>query len=626
MSFCGHLSLTPETPVALDRMLRAITLGSPRQQRRWASAGARLAVADGASLASGAGDRAALLDGEIHNRADLARALGIDGGRQLSDAALVLEAQARWGDDYAEHIVGDFACAVWDGARRRLVAAVDPGGMRPLLLWHDGASLRLANEARGLFADPAVDRVVDEHRVAHWLSILPSPPDRTFFRGIRRVPPGGRAIWRDGAVSIDQWWHPERLSMLRLPRHADYAEAVRACLDDAVACRLGTGEHVGSNLSGGLDSSAVTALAATRLAAQGRRLVAFTATPARTVADPPGRFADEWSHAAALAAMYPNIDHVRVSNDDRPIMEMFDAREAVQDVPLFNLSNTVWNNAIEREARDRGVAIMLTGSGGNMTFSYHSNSLVRMQLRRGRVDQALATLIAMRRAQKLRLRTLAAILADASLPPRWTAYLRGLIGTRSVEFSDYSLITPAFLGTAGLAGEARAQGGDLRDLYRDDSRALRMAAIRRFDVQGDFATATRRLYGLDTRDPTSDRRLVELCLSIPEDQFQHKGVPRSIARSALAGALPPAMLGEQRKGLQAADWAYGIDAAVPALREEVARQRANGSLSEWIDLDRAQAMLDGWSSPADGDAVEAVAVTRALAAGRFVRRLQGGNA
>lgn len=116
--------------------------------------------------------------------------------------------------------------------------------------------------------------------------------------------------------------------MLKLASDCDYEEALRSSLQEAVRCRIGGDELVGANLSGGLDSSAVTATAARLLAGQGRRLTAFTAAPAHPTANERNRIVDEWPHAAALVAMYPNIDHVRVSNDDAPLLDALELRES----------------------------------------------------------------------------------------------------------------------------------------------------------------------------------------------------------------------------------------------------------------------------------------------------------
>lgn len=625
MSLCGIASPHPHAPVTLDRILRAVTIGNARTARSWSGDGVRIGAADGATLATGPGGRAAVLSGEVHNREELLAALGI-ADRAAGDAQLLLAAHARWGDDLVDHLIGDWSLAVWDGAARRLLLAVDPGGYHPLSVHSAADAVRFATDARALFADPAVDRIVDEEKVADWLAYTSRANERSFFKGVHRVAPGSRAGWQDGRLSIERWWQPERLPMLTLRRHDDYVDAVRATLEEAVRCRVPDDSSVGSQLSGGLDSGAVTAFAARTLAARGRRLTAFTAAPSRETQPQRGRFTDEWSHAAEVAALYPNIDHVRVANDDLPLMRMIELREAAQDVPLFNLSNSVWSNGIEREARNRGVGVLLSGSMGNMSFSWDGSLAAAEAVARGRIDWALALAFAQKRRLGHSWAWIAGNIADAVLPPRTSRRLRQLVGRGGWRFRDFSAIHPDFAARLGRSEDDFDRESDLRALHPRDGRALRLAVVRRMSVQGEFARGTRRLYGIEVRDPTADRRLLELCLSIPEAQFRHGGLPRAIARGVLADVMPPAVVNETRKGLQAADWAHGFDQAVPELRDEIARQRASGSVGGFIDLDRAERLLDAWEGPESKRGTEALAVTRALAAGRFLRRIEGGNA
>ncbi len=539
---------------------------------------------------------------------------------------MLLAVHARCGDDTAARIIGDYAFAIWDGTARCALLAVDPGGMRTLSLHVRGHELFIASEARGLFAQGSIDRVLDERRVGEWLALLGRDlEDDSFFAGIRRVPPGGRAIWAGGALAVDLWWRPDSLPMLHLPRHADYAEAVHDALDTAVACRLGDDARVGSHLSGGLDSSIVTAVAARRLGAQGRGLTAFTAVPAHAADAVPGRFGDEWPHAAAVAALHPNITHVAASNDDMPVIDMLDLREPAQDVPLMNVSNRVWANAIDRQARDRGVTIMLIAGGGNMTFTYDGGLLVPQLMRRGSVARAVRETLAMRRTLGRRWLWAAGLLAESALPRRWGQELRRRVRHRGETPVEYSTIRSAFADQHDIARRRKARGGDMRNLHPLDSRALRLAVLQGNGVQGEFVNATRRLYGIDTRDPTTDRRLVELCLSIPEEQFQHAGMPRAIARTLGRDLVPPVVRDEQRRGLQAIDWAHGVEAALPRLKADVASLRAGRNVPDWIDLDRIEHAIDHWPGVARADRAEWTAVTRGLAAGRFVRRIEGSN-
>ncbi len=134
------------------------------------------------------------------------------------------------------------------------------------------------------------------------------------------------------------------------------------------------------------------------------------------------------------------------------------------------------------------------------------------------------------------------------------------------------------------------------------------------------------MFGVDIRDPTSDRQPIEPCLSIPEQPYILGGQSRSLLRRAMQGVIP---LIERRRGRQAADWRLGFDAALPALREEVARLRNAPLARESVDLDRKQTMLDTWPGVDNTDLAVQITYTaafsRGLTAGRFIRRVEGGN-
>ena len=365
--------------------------------------GIRVGSCDDGLIAANPAGNAAAFDGRIDNCDELRRALGRDDLKRRDNAEIALLCYDKWGDDFCDHIIGDYACILWDGRRQRLVMAVDPGALRPLYYWLGANEILFASEQRGLLADPRVARALDEDQIASWLCLLPRDLQRTFFRGIFRVPPGHRVIWENGAARCERWWHPEHLPILRLRTDRDYEDAVRTALREAVQCRLGHHEKIGAHLSGGLDSTSVAATAARLLADQGRRLAAFTAVPAHPAVDEPHRFGDEWQHAAAVAAMYPNIDHVRVANNDQPLFAAMALRESALDSPVINPANTIWINGIEREARVRGITVMLKSQMGN-----------RLQLQRRRAPRGATSQLQFFRGAD-----------DQGFAPRRRAFLAG---------------------------------------------------------------------------------------------------------------------------------------------------------------------------------------------------------
>jgi asparagine synthase (glutamine-hydrolysing) len=628
MGICGSSSLAEQAPREIDRTLFALARGSARSHRNWTQPGIRFGCCDDGTVAANPANDAAAFDGRIDNRDELSRALSAGDLNGRTNAETALLCYEKWGDDFCDHIIGDYACAIWKAQRRRLVMTVDPGALRPLYYWLAGSEILFASEQRGLFADPQVPRTLDEDQIATWLCLLPRDPQRTFFRGIFRIPPGHRAIWENGAARLERWWRPEHLPVLRLAAGRDYEDAVRTAFQEAVRCRLGHQEKVGAHLSGGLDSPSVTATAALLLAKQGQRLAAFTAVPTQSTVDEPHRFGDEWQHAAAVAAMYPNIDHVRVANDDRPLFDAMALRETVLDSPVTNPANAIWINAIDREARARGITVMLMSQMGNMTFSYGGGELLAGQLRRARFLAAVRTILDLHRAGGRSWLGLLGDVADAVLPAAARRTLRRAVGTPEPDLFDLTLIDPSFVRAKGLEPRIRDMAFNTRNLARGNSRAVRLAMFDRSEQRSQWACATRRLYGIDIRDPTSDRRLMELCLSIPDEQFLHNGVERSLARRAMAGLLPDAIVNERRRGLQSADWRHGFDAAIPDFTAELGRLRASPLGRRCLDIPRMQDLLQRW--PGQGGLQAATrhtytAFSRGIATGRFIRRIEGGN-
>jgi asparagine synthase (glutamine-hydrolysing) len=158
---------------------------------------------------------------------------------------------------------------------------------------------------------------------------------------------------------------------------------------------------------------------------------------------------------------------------------------------------------------------------------------------------------------------------------------------------------------------------------------MRLWALNRTDI-GNGRKATLGGWGIDIRDPTADRRLIEFCLSVPTEQFFRNGVPRALARAALADRVPAEVLNERRRGLQAVDWHEGTTAAQAQILEEIARLEQNGPAVRALDLPRMRRLAENW--PTEGwhreDIIEQyrLALLRGISVGHFLRRASGGNA
>lgn len=202
-----------------------------------------------------------VLDGRLDNRADLIALLRPAEGTAVSDSGLLLEAYQRWGDACTDHLLGDFAFAVWDAAARKLLCAVDSLGMKPVHYACVGSLVVFGSDAFQVLRHPAVPRDFEEGEIAAYLGGQTEHPERSFFSSVRRLAPAQRLIAMPGTFRVERYWHPAPREIV-YRRDEDYARHFEELFRQAVTDRLRTrGDSVAIAMSGGLDSTAVAAVA-----------------------------------------------------------------------------------------------------------------------------------------------------------------------------------------------------------------------------------------------------------------------------------------------------------------------------------------------------------------------------
>ena len=625
------------------RMLAAQSIYGRGEERRWAThevaLGRRLTkllpedAYDTQPFQTVESSLVLVADLRLDNREELASQLDITASRAstMCDAALLLAAFERWDDDCCSRLVGDFAFAVWDQRAHRLVLARDLIGCRPLH-FHRGANFfAFASMPKGLHALPDIYRAPDEEYIAESLALLPHHGSMSYFKDIERVEPGHVVTVTPAGCRARRYWEwKRRVLLLRDPR--EYVEGLRHHLDKAVQSQLrGSGNRVATCLSAGLDSSAVTTTAARLLGPSNGNVIAITAVP-RAEYDlpiPQGRLGDEGAIAAKTAEMYENIQHVLVRSGDRTPLDTLDPDFFLFEAPLMNLCVWVWGRAINDEVRAHDLTVLLTAGMGNMTISYDGSELLAELIQRGEFKKWIRVATAIVRARHWRFR--GALLATVApwLPPSlWQLLVRSYYGG-SRDIKKYTAIHPGRLAELNLVSRARAHGLDFTYRPWRDGVAKRLWVLNRADV-GNYYKGSLAGWGIDMRDPTADRRLIEFCLSVPTEQYFRDGVPRALARAALADRVPPEVLNERRRGLQAADWHEGMTVARSQILEEIARFEQNGPAVRALDLHRMRQLAENW--PTQGwereDMIEQyrLALLRGISVGHFLRRASGGNA
>lgn len=266
-------------PDVLDRMTDALAHRGPDSRGVWSEDGVglghrRLAIVDpsarGRQPMSARSGRAAVLtyNGEIYNFRDLRAELKSAGHRFRSrtDTEVLLHAYLEWGGDCVDRLNGMFAFALWDRSERTLVLARDRYGVKPLYVHRTDGRLLFGSEIKAFLPHPDFSVAVDPHALLEYFTFQNVFSDRTLFEDVRMVPPGHcMRVTRAGGgltISTRQYWD----FSFREPEHTlsdeEYEEELDRLFTQAVRRQLVADARVGAYLSGGIDSGAITAIAA----------------------------------------------------------------------------------------------------------------------------------------------------------------------------------------------------------------------------------------------------------------------------------------------------------------------------------------------------------------------------
>lgn len=624
------------------RMLAAQEIYGPHDSGLWCEGSLALGrrlfrtlpedIHDRQPLRSRDGRLALVADIRIDNRDELSGALGLTTADtiKLCDAAFLMTSLERWGLGTLDRVAGDFAFALWDERAQSLTLARDFSGQRPLHYHRGRDFFAFASMPKGLHALAEIPRAPDERTIAEFVALIAQNTSRTYFAGIERVMPAQVVTVTRDSLSRRLYWNPQRPEAAATVA-GDFVEGFRHHLDQATQARLrGSGGQVGTHLSAGFDSSAVTATAARLLAQSGGKIIAYTAVPREGYADidHSGRLVDEGPLAAETAAMYPNIEHILVRSGHLSPIGGLDRSYFLCDRPILNPSNSVWVRAINDAARDRKLTVMLTGQAGNMSFSYRGFELLPELLRRGRLFSYWREAAAFAANTSMSRRSTFAAAIGPFLPLGFWQWAKRAFSNDPRNVLTYSAIRPGSLAALDLAALSRERGVDTTFRRGHSGYDRRRHGLSRQDV-GNYNKSYLGGWGLDHRDPTADKRLVEYCLRIPTEHFMVAGVQRAFARTALADRLPAAVLQRSSLAYQAADWHEGLTAARRDVAGEVAEIAGCAAASQILDIERMRRMVQDWPTSGweRGDVVKhyRLALLRGISAGHFLRKASGGN-
>jgi asparagine synthase (glutamine-hydrolysing) len=309
-------------------------------------------------------------DSRIDNRSDLAGRLNIDQAelKMMPDSKLILRAWQKWGIECTTNLRGDFAFAIYDEPHQRLFIARDHFGMKPIFYFDHPEFFVFTSELRGILVLPLFEKKLNLEWFLDFLLNASRKKFDTFYEGIYSIPPGHQLVAQHGSVTLQKYWELTVPDRLFYKNNEDYIEQYKALFSASVKNRIRSAYPVGSELSGGLDSSSIAAVAQKFLVAGNKELHVFSRVlPEKRNLDLDDN--DDESPEIKLVCDFCGINNIhRVTMEDQKITENIRQIIQVNQSPFMN-NYAAYNLNAHDYAKAGGVRTILSGHGGDQLLS-----------------------------------------------------------------------------------------------------------------------------------------------------------------------------------------------------------------------------------------------------------------
>jgi asparagine synthase (glutamine-hydrolysing) len=533
-------------------------------------------------------------DLRLDNREELAAEfdLGPEALERTPDSALVMQAYKRWGEACAEHLLGDFAFALWDGRARKLVLGRDHMGQRTLFYSLQKETFVFATELKALWAAPEVPRVMSEAAIARRLLAYPrGPVGVTHYEGISGL---ARAmvmtVDAEGRTSSRVYWKPQADPRHEGRNEAYYVKAYRDVLGEAVACRLHRNLRPAALLlSGGYDSAGIAGLAGPVLQPRGRKLICVSAALPE---DYRGPLKDVRPWVEMCRRHMPHLDVRYFVRTKETLLDGLEETMEVKSQPA-SPGQHVWKG-LYRLAAQAGARVVMDGYGGDYTLNPRGYESMARFLRTGQFRRFLAELPGHSRHRGMPVWRVVANTLRRTIPAAWLRAFDRLRLKGAPLWTERPVAQDFIAGmfADGVLVEAEQRG------YRAENTRMRAVMQRVLDLHstgpnsaGSPQAAT---LGMDLTLPFHDKRVVELGLAIPEDLYVKDGRIRHLACEALKDLYPPEFQTRVWRPNDSMDPDFHdmVDSIEPELLAEVDRLSRNERLSRYVDFPKLKAMLE----------------------------------
>ena len=500
-----------------------------------------------------------VVDAMLDYREELAEQLGIAWSETKSDAEWILHAYQKWGRACVKYLYGPFAFAIYDASTEALFLARDPLGERSLCYGQNDEMFVFASTAKPvatLLKCPYDESFLREYALLPFVSES-SNAYASPWTGVTYLGPGQTLVVQAGQLRIETYWSYDLVASEAEKMKEDFYHEFENTLAKATEACLAVEGEVGLQLSGGLDSTTVAAFAEPILKKRGQVLHGYTHVPLSTYEDN-GELGNERPLVEDLLKVYSGIRQTWVENPSRNSYNTIDDWLHILEMPYGFFMNAPWLLEIHQLAQKQNVKVLLNGKHGNSTISHGSLDGYRHELLQQKQWRKLKQELTYTTSSILRQgKSLAALLIKPRLnEERLRRYY--------LERAKRTFHPNVLKNTTYYHGQFpfRSTTDRLAFAYR----------INDLHDRGVLGTLFSLHFRCIARDPTSDRKLIELCARLPVEVFSSKGVAKKIVRTIMKERLPASILHPKRaRGRQSADWELRLRDEIEPIIEEASQ-------------------------------------------------------
>ncbi len=489
--------------------------------------------------------------GRLNNREKLAISLGIKAIEQSSDGYLLSQAFQQFGKDCVQHLRGDWSFALYDQRAEELFIARDHLGYTTLFYMQDDSGFYFSSNIKSLLALPHYKKELNELHFVQHLTLWNETQNSgsTYYKNIFCLPPAHTLTVKNKKITVEKYWNPSSIALRHYKNKQDYANEMLELMNASVRSCLRSYRPVASMLSGGLDSSTVSYLAAEQLKAQNIPLTTFSHTPLFSEELKNDwlntqRVLDETPFIMQTAEASGNINAQLLQSADYSIIDGVKDFIHICNAPAHGAANLYWLLDIYKTAASKGFGTLLSGEGGNGTISFS-----------GFDDQLPFNF------SRFALHPYLFVRNQVIKPIAKTYFSKRLYKRNKMHNTHLELLSQMHIQSAILEqyGIIKDIVDNKKELYQLSENLQKRKAlfIDLYKVRSIFGVACGQYFGLELRDPTTDVDLIEYFFSLPNEVFfdEHYN-NRMLVKRMMKGKLPDSVLLEKRKGLQSADIAH----------------------------------------------------------------------